>query len=140
MDNVATMRRTYDLINAGDIDGFVELLADDFVEHEEMPPGISQDTAGTKEFFRMTLAGMPDLRMDVQDVVADGNKVVARVKCTGTHAGEFMGIPATGNRVDVALIDIMAFGDDGLVHEHWGVMDNLSMMQQLGVLPAGPPA
>jgi Predicted ester cyclase len=51
-----------------------------------------------------------------------------------------MGMPATGKSVDVQLIDIFAFGDDGLVREHWGVIDLMAMMQQLGFVPAGPPA
>jgi predicted ester cyclase len=51
-----------------------------------------------------------------------------------------MGIPATGRSIDVSLIDIIRFGDDGLAQEHWGVIDSMTMMQQLGVIPAGPPA
>ena len=136
MDHAATARRLYDLISAGDVDAFGELLADDFVEHEETP-GLAPTKDGVKSFFRMQLAAFPDLRMDVEDVVADGSKVVARVRFTGTQQGEFMGMPATGKRVDVQLIDIFRFGDDGRVGEHWGVIDLLTMMQQLGVVPAG---
>ena len=66
--------------------------------------------------------------------------VVARVRATGTHEGEFMGMPATGRSADVQLIDIIRFGDDGLAHEHWGVFDELAMMQQLGAIPETPPA
>ena len=62
------------------------------------------------------------------------------LELTGTHQGEFMGMPATGKSVDVQLIDIMRFGADGLVHEHGGVIDALAMMQQLGAMPEGPPA
>jgi predicted ester cyclase len=51
-----------------------------------------------------------------------------------------MGVPASGRRVDIALIDIIRFGDDGLAHDHWGVMDALAMMQQVGAIPDGPPA
>jgi steroid delta-isomerase-like uncharacterized protein len=133
------MRRLYDLLNAGDVDGFGDLLAADFVEHEETP-GLAPTKDGVKEFFRMYLAAFPDLRMDAKDVLASGDKVVARTRVTGTHQGELMGIPATGKSVDVQLIDIMRFGDDGLVREHWGVVDALAMMQQLGVMPEGPPA
>jgi len=139
MDHAATARRLYDLINAGDIDGFAKDLAEDFVEHEETP-GLAPTKAGVEAFFRMQLAAFPDLRMDVQDVVADGSKVVARVRYTGTQHGEFMGMPATGKSVDVQVIDIFRFGDDGRVSEHWGVFDQLTMMQQLGLVPAGPPA
>ena len=88
----------------------------------------------------MQLAAFPDLRMNVEDVFASGAKVVARVRYTGTNRGEFMGMPATGKSVDVHLIDVFLFGDDGLVREHWGVMDALAMMMQLGAVPAGPPA
>jgi steroid delta-isomerase-like uncharacterized protein len=139
MDHVATMSRLYELISAGEIDAFGELLADDFVEHEELP-GLEPSKEGVKQLFHMYRAGFPDLLMEVQDVLTSGDKVVARVRGTGTHQGEFMGMPATGKKVDVQLIDIIRFGDDGLAHEHWGVLDALGMMQQLGAIPEGPAA
>jgi len=139
MDHAATMQRAYDLINAGDIDGFGELLADDFVEHEETP-GLEPTREGVKAFFRMYVAAFPDLHFDTEDMIASGDKVVTRARATGTHQGEFLGIPATGKSIDVQLIDIVRFGDDGLGHEHWGVFDAMAMMQQLGVIPEGAPA
>lgn len=139
MDHAATLRRFYALISAGDIDGFGALLADDFVEHEETP-GLAPTREGVLEFFRMYRTAFPDLRMEPADVLTSGDKVVARVRVTGTHRGVLMGMPATGKSVDVQLIDIIRFGDDGLAHEHWGVVDALAMMQQLGAVPAGPPA
>ena len=139
MDHSATQRRLYDLLNAGDIEAFGALLADGFVEHE-VAPGLAPTKEGVQEFFRIYRAAFPDLRMDPEDVVASGDKVVARVRATGTHEGEFMGMPPTGKSIDVQLIDIMRFAEDGLVHEHWGVVDMLAMMQQLGVVPEGPPA
>ena len=139
MDHAATMRRAYDLINAGDVDGFGALLADDFVEHEELP-GLAPTKEGVKDFFKAYLAAFPDLRMTAEDVLASGDKVVARVRATGTHQGEFMDMPATGKSIDVQLVDIIRFGDDGLAHEHWGVFDTMTMMQQLGVVPEGAPA
>ena len=138
MDHAGTMRRAYDLLNDGDVDGFGDLLADDFVEHEELP-GLAPGKEGVKAFFRMYHAAFPDLRMEAQDVLPSGDKVVARARATGTHRGEFMGIPATGKRIDVQLVDIIRFGDDGLAREHWGVFDSMAMMQQLGVVPEGPP-
>ena len=139
MDNATTLRRTYELLNAGDVDGFGDLLADDFVEHE-VSPGLAPTKEGVKAFFRMYIAAFPDLRMVPEDVLPSGDKVVARTRGTGTHRGEFMGMPATGKSIDVELIDIMRFGDDGLVQEHWGAFDALKMMQQLGAIPEGPPA
>ena len=139
MDYSMTMRSAYDRINQGDIDGFAALLAEDFVEHEETP-GFPPTKEGVREFFRMYRAAFPDLHMDAEDVLASGDKTVARVRATGTHRGELMGIPPTGKHVDVQLIDIMKFDDAGSVREHWGVVDTMSMMQQLGVAPAGPTA
>jgi steroid delta-isomerase-like uncharacterized protein len=138
MDHAVAMRRLYDLINAGDIDGFGELLAEDFVEHEEMP-GLEPSKEGVKQLFHMYRAAFPDLRMEVQDVLVSGDKAVARVRATGTHQGEFLGMSATGKSIDVQLIDITRFGDDGLAREHWGVFDALAMMQQLGAIPQSPP-
>jgi steroid delta-isomerase-like uncharacterized protein len=139
MDHAATMRRCYDLINAGDIDGFGELLADDLVEHEETP-GLAPTKEGVLEFFRMYRAAFPDLRFEPEDVLPSGDKVVTRVRATGTNTGDFMGMPATGKRMDIELIDIVRFEDDGLGHEHWGVADVMTMMQQLGVVPEPAPA
>jgi steroid delta-isomerase-like uncharacterized protein len=138
MDHAAAMKRLYELINAGDIDGFGELLAEDFVEHEEMP-GLEPSKEGVKQLFHMYRAAFPDLRMEPQDVLVSGDKAVARVRATGTHQGEFLGMPATGKSVDVQLIDITRFGDDGLAREHWGVFDALALMQQLGAIPETPP-
>ena len=139
MDHSAAQRKLYELLNAGDIEGFGALLADDFVEHEETP-GLAPTREGVMAFFRMYRAAFPNLRFDLEDVVASGDKVVTRARATGTHQGELMGIPPTGKDVDVQLIDIMRFNDDGLVAEHWGVVDMLAMMQQLGVVPEGAPA
>lgn len=137
MDHSVTMRRLYDLINAADIDAFGSHLADDFVEREALP-GFPPTRAGAVQHFRMLLAAFPDLRMVAEDVIASGDKAVARVRVTGTNKGPFMGMSATHKRVDVMLIDIIRFGDDGRAREHWGVVDQLSMMQQLGAIPAAP--
>ena len=139
MDHAASIRRLYDLITAGDIDGFGRQLADDFAEREELP-GFPPTKAGVIQYFQMFTAAFPDLRMVPEDVIASGDKAVARVRVTGTHQGPFMGMAATGKRVDVGLIDIIRFGDDGLAREHWGVVDQLTMLQQLGAIPAEPPA
>jgi hypothetical protein len=88
----------------------------------------------------MYRAAFPDLRFNVEDALPSGDKVVMRGTASGTHEGEFMGIAPTGKSVDVPLIDIIRFGDDGLAHEHWGIFDAMAMMQQLGLVPDGPPA
>jgi steroid delta-isomerase-like uncharacterized protein len=139
MNHADTMRGLYAALNAGDLDGFSARLAADFVEHEETP-GLAPTKEGVLEFFRMYRAAFPDLHMEPQDVFASGDRAVARVRATGTQQGEFMGMPPSGKSVDVELIDIIRFDDDGLASEHWGVVDLMTMMQQLGAIPEGPPA
>ena len=139
MDNAATTRRAYDLISAGDIEGFGALVADDFVEHEETP-GLAPTKDGVLQFFRMYKAAFPDLQMTAEEVLVSGDKTITRARATGTHQGEFMGMPPTGKSVDVQLIDIMQFNDAGMIDEHWGLVDTMSMMQQLGAIPEPPPA
>jgi steroid delta-isomerase-like uncharacterized protein len=139
MDVAAALRRIYELINAHDIEGFGDQLADDFVEHEETP-GLAPTKDGVKQFFTIYVGAFPDLQFNVEDLITSGDKGVGRIRATGTHRGEFMGIPPTGKHIEVPAIDIIRFGDDGLAREHWGVFDVMTMMQQLGVVPEGPPA
>jgi steroid delta-isomerase-like uncharacterized protein len=139
VDHADTLERMYDRINAHDVDGFCAYLADEFIEHE-VTPGLAPTKDGVRGFFTMYMTAFPDLRFDPEDVISGGDKVVARVRCTGTQTGEFMGMPASGRTVDVEAVDIIRFGDDGLAHEHWGVFDALGMMQQLGAMPAPAPA
>jgi steroid delta-isomerase-like uncharacterized protein len=138
MGNSDKLRRAFQLVSDGDLDGFFEYLADDFVEHE-IGPGLAPTKAGTRELFAMLMSAFPDVRFEAEDIIESGDKVVARARITGTNKGDFMGVPASGKPIDIQAIDIVRFGDDGLVHEHWGVMDVMSMMQQIGAIPEGPP-
>jgi steroid delta-isomerase-like uncharacterized protein len=139
MDHAATMRRAYELLNDHDVDGFGDLLSDDFVEHEPLE-GFPPTKDGVKAFFRDNIAAFSDFRFAIDDVFACGDKAVGRFRMNGTHDGDFMGIPATGKSVDVPGIDIIRFDDAGLAVEHWGAFDTMVMMQQLGLAPEGPPA
>ena len=99
MDHAATIRRFYSLINAGDLDRFGESLAADFVEHE-VTPGLAPTKARVQGFFRMNRAAFPDLSMDAEDILASGDKVVARVRLRAPTAGRSWACP-TGKSVDV---------------------------------------
>ena len=134
VDHATTMRNAYERISAGDVAGFGDLVADDFVEHEEVP-GLPTTKAGVLEYFGLLRSAFPDMRMVVEDLLAADDKTVARVRVRATHKGEFMGVAATDKQVSMQLIDIMRFDGDGLVCEHWGVADMLSLMQQLGAVP-----
>lgn len=137
-DHTATMRRTYDLISRGHIDGFGDLVAADFVEHSGAP-GLPPTKDGVLALFHAYRAAFPDLRMEPLDVLASGERTVARVRVTGTQTGDFMGLPASGRHATVELVDIMRFDDAGLVCENWGVVDMLSLLQQLGAIPDAAP-
>jgi steroid delta-isomerase-like uncharacterized protein len=123
-----------DVFNAGKLEKLDELLADDFVEHEVFP-GLRPDREGVKQFFQLTRSAFPDVRVTAEFMVGEGDLVATHAKFEGTHQGEFAGIPATGKRISVELIDIVKFRD-GRAIEHWGITDQLSMMQQLGVVPS----
>ena len=84
-------------------------------------------------------SAFPDFRIDVEDMLAEGDKVAVRIVLSGTHQGEFLGMPGSGRRFSAAGIDIVRVRA-GQVVEHWGVTDTLGMMQQLGALPAASTA
>jgi steroid delta-isomerase-like uncharacterized protein len=124
-----------DVFNRGNLSALDEALAPDFVEHEELPPGIAPGREGVKQFVGMLRSAFPDFKFAIDDVVAQDDKVVVRSTWTGTQQGEFLGIPPTGRGVSFGVIDIVRMaGGKGV--EHWGQMDSLRMMQQLGVIPA----
>ena len=135
----ASVERLYEAINGGSVDLFDEHLAEDMVEHEELPGGIP-DREGVKQFFEMVMGAFDGFEMDVEAILADGDMASARLTMRGKHTGEFMGIPATGKTIAVPVADFFRIDGDGKVAEHWGVMDNMAMMQQLGVVPEEPPA
>lgn len=136
-DLKATMERIYEeVFNQGNVDVIDELLADDFVEHEALPPGIPQGKDAPRAYTTMFRSAFPDFRMAIQEMLQDGNKVITRVRVSGTHKGEFIGIPPTDNTFEVTAVDIVEFRDNKGIG-HWGVMDMAGMMEQLGV--GGPP-
>jgi steroid delta-isomerase-like uncharacterized protein len=139
MGHEDTMRQFYERVNAGDVVGFSALLADDLIEHEEIE-GQPQTKEGVIQFFTMMLSAFPDVRMNVEDIIESGDATWARIRITGTNEGEFMGMPATGKSVDFQAVDIVRFNAEGTAAEHWGVTDTMTLMQQLGVVPEGPPA
>jgi steroid delta-isomerase-like uncharacterized protein len=131
--NKAALRRLLDeAFTNGNVAVLDELLADNFVDHSP-PPNVSPDKAGVKEIVKMFRSGLPDLKVTVEDMVAEGDKVAVRITSRGTHKGELMGIPATGRTVAVNEQHFVRFAN-GKIVEHWGVEDNLGMMQQLGVV------
>ena len=135
-DYKALARDMYDSM-AGDVDVDTmvdRFMAEDFVEHEVIP-GMDNTRETPRQLFAMMLAAFPDFRVTVHELLQDGDKVVARVTFSGTHEGEFMGVPASGNQVEWSVIDILQFRDDQAV-AHWGVMDMASAMAQMSPPPS----
>ena len=133
-DGKNLLRRFYAEISSGNVDVTDELIADDFVEHEEFP-GIEPSKEGVRQMFTLFRSAFPDLRMEPQEMVGEGDMLSCRATFAGTHQGEFMGIPPSGRRIEVDAIDILRIRDGKFV-EHWGVMDAMTMMQQIGAIPA----
>lgn len=131
-DYKSLARDMYDSMTGNvDVDVMVDrFMAEDFVEHEAIP-GMDNTRDTPRQLFKMMLAAFPDFRARVHELLQDGDKVVARVTFSGTHDGEFMGVPASGNRVEWSVIDIIQFRDDQAV-AHWGVMDLAGAMAQMG--------
>jgi predicted ester cyclase len=131
------------IFNTGSVDVADEIMERDYVEHIPMPPGCTPDRDGFKKFVGMWRAALPDLHYTVtrftdEDLIGEGDRVVHRLVGEGTHAGDFLGIPPTGNRVVWTETHIGRF-ENGKLVEHWGQIDVLQILQQLGVLP-GPGA
>ncbi|HEY3493545.1 MAG TPA: ester cyclase [Polyangiaceae bacterium] len=96
------------------------------------PPGREH----VRAFLEGTLAGWPDLRVEVAQLVAEDDWVMGRSVATATHATKVMGVPPTGKRVVTAFWDLHRFDDAGLIVQTWNLMDGLALVQQLGFLPA----
>jgi len=133
-ENKSLARRLFEeFVFKGDLAVADKILAADFVNHN---PGLgtTPDREGLKQFVSMMLGAFLDLHGTVEDVIAEGDKVTVRMTATGTHKGEFMGIPPTGKQITVSAMGVFRIAG-GKVVERWAIIDQLSMLQQLGILP-----
>lgn len=128
-----TALRLYELMNAGQAEMIGGLVTEDYLEHDPLP-GQGTGREGAIDRFSI-LVGALAPHFTVEDVIAEGDRVVVRWTNAGTHVGEFAGIPATGRTFEIAGIDIYRL-DGELLAEHWHVVDQLAMLGQLGLLPA----
>jgi steroid delta-isomerase-like uncharacterized protein len=136
----STVRALYDAFTRNDPTVFDRHLHDDFIEHEEME-GLPTTREGVKQLMGVLHTAFADFRMTPVEVISAPGRAAARIRVTGRHVGEFMGIPATGRGIDIEAIDCFVIDSDGLVREHWGLIDQGALMVQLGI-PAqvGAPA
>ena len=112
-------------------------FAPEFINHSA-PPGLPPTREGNEMFSMAFRQAFPDYRVTIHDVIVEGDKVVTRKTFTGTHRGEWMGVPASGREVSFGAIDIVRIADGKLV-EHWAEFDILTLLQQIGALPAATP-
>lgn len=133
-ENKALLRRFIELWNTGNLAMADEFVNPDLVDHTLLP-GLPPGLAGFKLMVSGFRAAFPDLRISIDDLIAQEDKAAARVTFRGTQQGEFQGIPPTGNAFTMAAIGLLRF-KKGEVVEHWATLDRLSLLTQLGVAPA----
>ena len=129
-DNKTIVRRYQDAYNTGNFAALAEVVAADVLT-PNIVPGMPPGLEGAKAVHQTTLLGMPDYHTHIEELIAEGDKVVARVTITGTHTGTFWGLAPTGKRVDLSAIYIVRIAD-GKIVEHWGEENGLKVYRQLG--------
>jgi predicted ester cyclase len=128
------VRRLYaEVINHDRLDEFDEFIAADYVNHGPFPWGV-HDRDDLRRFYVVRELGFPDIKTSIDDIVASGDMVAYRMTVSGTDTGEFLGIAPTGR-----VVRVTAFGwvrvRDGKIAEHWGLIDELGILDQIGVEP-----
>jgi steroid delta-isomerase-like uncharacterized protein len=137
-ENAATARELVQrVLNEGDIPFADKVLSESYVEGSPMPGGTT-DKAGAIAMFTMMREMTPDMHIDIEDVIASGNKVAMRSTMTGTDTTGMPGMPATDKPFTMGAMDVFTFDNDGMNTEHYGVYDILGMMMQLGHMPPPP--
>ena len=131
-ENKQIVRRYQEIYNSNHLDSLDEVVSENLLTPRIMP-GIPSGIDGAKAAHQIMLTGFPDYQTVIDDLIAEGDKVVARITMSGTHTGNFMGIPATGKRVEFTGIYIARIANDKIV-EHWGEEDGVSPLAQLGIL------
>lgn len=131
VDNKTLVQQFFDeVINQRNLAALGQFVSPNAVNHT-VPDGLPQ---APNQFLGLHLGAFPDLKITVEDLLVDGDKVVARVSYRGTHQGAFMGIPPTGKQVTGMGINIFRIANGKLV-EHWGLTDRISALRQMGIVP-----
>ncbi len=134
LEEMKTMSmRLPEAVNKGDFSAFDQVIASDAVDHG-LPPGIPPTVQGTKMFLSAFRTAFPDLHYHVEDTIAEGDRVVQRVTGHGTMKGDFQGMKASNKSATWTEIHIVRF-QNGKVCEHWAVVDQATMLAQLGFGP-----
>ncbi len=134
-ENKAASRRFYEeVINQKQLAVINEVAGDNYLSHD-FPPGLPPGREGLKVFISVFHAAFPDGHLTIDQMIAEGDTVATRLTFHGTHTGEFQGIAPTGKRVTIPALDMARF-EGGKIVEHWGGPNQMSLLQQLGVIPS----
>ena len=126
-----------DCFNSGNTEAIDTLLSANAKDHSKDPSMPMPDgPEGLKQLIGMMRAGAPDLKSEIKELVADGNILMAYGTMTGTNSAPMFAMPATNKSFSADWVDVIKFGDDMKMTDHWGVYDNYKMMMDLGVIPA----
>jgi len=134
-ENKRLARAYFDAFRDRDAAWWQRFIASDFVRHD---PGLDFEVrgpAGVARLSEVIHGGLSDIAMPIDDIIAEGDRVLVRLRLTGRHTGEFQGVPASGRSVDIAVMDYFRVAG-GQLAEHWALMDNLSLLKQIGGLEA----
>jgi steroid delta-isomerase-like uncharacterized protein len=135
-ENKALARRVLEeMFNKGNLDLADEVFAPDYVDHDPAMPEDIRGPEGFKEYVSIFRTAFPDIHLEIEDQVAEGDKVVTRWTGTGTHEGDLMGIAPTGNKVTLPGMEIVRISG-GKLAEGWEGYDSMVLMEQLGVMPS----
>jgi steroid delta-isomerase-like uncharacterized protein len=134
-ENSRIARHFIEICNQQQFDLMDELFVEDYVHHDpNLPPEAQRGRDNYKQVIVQLLRAFPDLQGTIEDVVSDGDKVVTRMRWRGTHQGELMGVPPSGNSVDFTMIEIQRL-TGGKIAEGWAQFDAMTMLQQIGAIP-----
>lgn len=120
-------------LNEGDVSGYMQMYDPGCVFHG-YPPDVPPDPAGVGQFYAAMTDALPDAKVTAEDIVAEGDRVAVRYTLTGTHRGELMGAPATGNAVSAGGITVLRVSG-GRVVERWNRLDDVALLTAIGALP-----
>jgi steroid delta-isomerase-like uncharacterized protein len=133
--NKTSVRRLFEEVwNKGQVPVADELFAPTYTHHDGSTPDLGRGSESEKKRATLYRSAFPDIRFTIEDVIAEGETVVARWSCRGTHKGDFNGIAPTGKQFNITGVSIARF-TNGKMMEGWVNWDALGLMQQLGVVP-----
>ena len=132
-ENIRLAEQQIALLNAHDLDRYLQRIDESYVGESELIPEPVRGTAGVRQTLEMVLAAFPDLQLEVEQILASGDHVISRIRLTGTHEGSYLGIPATNKRVSFKACNVVELRNGKAIRARL-YADNASLLQQLGAI------